>query len=46
MAQEKVKFYFTFFFAIRGSESKTFSTSNIYYTIQFSIELFCKYTIL
>jgi hypothetical protein len=29
MAQEKVKFYFTFFFAIRGDESRTFSTSNI-----------------
>jgi hypothetical protein len=28
MAQEKVKFYFTFF-AIRGDESRTFSTSNI-----------------
>jgi len=30
MAQEKVKFYFTFFFAIRGDESRTFSTSNVY----------------
>jgi len=29
MAQEKVKFYFTFFFAIRGDESRTFSTSNV-----------------
>jgi len=28
MALEKVKFYFTFFFAIRGGESRTFSTSN------------------
>ena len=27
LAQEKVKFYFTFFFAIRGGESRTFSTS-------------------
>ena len=25
MAQEKVNFYFTFFFAIRGVESRTFS---------------------
>jgi len=31
MAQEKVKFYFTFFFAIRGGESRTFSTSNIFH---------------
>jgi len=30
MAQEKVKFYFTFFFAIRCGESMTFSTSNIF----------------
>ena len=29
MAHEKVKFYFTFFFAIIGGESRTFSTSNI-----------------
>jgi len=28
MAHEKVKFYFTFFFAIRCDESRTFSTSN------------------
>ena len=29
MAHEKVKFYFTFFFAIRGCKSRTFSSSNI-----------------
>jgi len=29
MVQEKLKFYFTFFFAIRGDESRTFSTSNL-----------------
>ena len=28
VAQEKVKFYFTFFFAIRGGESSTLSTSS------------------
>ncbi len=27
LAQEKVKYYFTFFFAIRGGENMTFSTS-------------------
>ena len=26
--KEKVKFYFTFFFTIKGVESRTFSTSN------------------
>ena len=30
LVQEKVTFYFTFFFAIRGGESRTFSTSNVF----------------
>jgi len=41
MAQEKVKFYFTFFFAIRGDESRTFSTSNM---LEYKNKLKIEYT--
>ena len=33
MAHDKVKVYFTFFFAIRGDESRTFSTSYVIHII-------------